>query len=123
MTKKSKVFIFNEKFELLLLSTGDKWELPGGRKNTGERADQTARREVTEETGMLITDMLLVDSMSDGCSLFVTRAPHNNVVISSEHDKYKWVNTRKIKKLNLTKKTTFYMKMLSQAIDLVDQLT
>jgi 8-oxo-dGTP diphosphatase len=47
----------NEKDEVLLLRThlrSDTWEMPGGNVEIGEPLDEAVRREVFEETGILI---------------------------------------------------------------------
>lgn len=59
------VAVLNERNELLLQKRNDGiWGLPGGFMEMGEAADETARREVKEETGVTIGDMKLVDVFS-----------------------------------------------------------
>lgn len=54
------VLIFNDKDELLLQHRTDGgWGLPGGIMELGESLEETGRREVKEETGLLIGDMKL----------------------------------------------------------------
>jgi 8-oxo-dGTP pyrophosphatase MutT (NUDIX family) len=54
------VMIFNEKDELLLqLRSDGGWGLPGGLMELGESLEETARREVKEETGLAIGDLKL----------------------------------------------------------------
>lgn len=54
------VMIFNEKDELLLqLRSDGGWGLPGGLMELGESLEETARREVKEETGLIIGDLNL----------------------------------------------------------------
>ncbi|ALC91795.1 DNA mismatch repair protein MutT [Bacillus sp. FJAT-18017] len=61
----SAVAVFNEKGELLLQKRHDgQWGVPGGLMELGESAEDTARREVAEETGLEIGDLDLVTVLS-----------------------------------------------------------
>ncbi len=61
----SVVLIFNDNSELLLQQRRDgSWGLPGGIMELGESLEETARREVKEETGLDIGELGLLDVFS-----------------------------------------------------------
>lgn len=64
----STVIIVNEKKEILLqkrkTTSYGKWGLPGGLMELGESTEDTARREVFEETGLTIGKLNLIDIFS-----------------------------------------------------------
>ncbi len=61
----SVVIIVNENGEILLQERKEGgWGLPGGLMNLGESFVDTAKREVLEETGLHIDNLLLLDVLS-----------------------------------------------------------
>lgn len=61
----SVVLIINEEKKLLLQHRNDgSWSLPGGLMELGESLEETARREVKEETGLDIGELELLDVFS-----------------------------------------------------------
>ncbi|MEU4523446.1 NUDIX domain-containing protein [Amycolatopsis sp. NPDC024027] len=60
----ARVLLLNSADEVLLIHARDPddpghhwWELPGGGQDPGERLEDTARREITEETGLVLDEI------------------------------------------------------------------
>lgn len=101
----SKVIILLRKSCLLLCrEDGKGWELPGGHLNLGETHVQGAKREVFEETGIKINRMKLIHREND-YQLFVTKPRVVKVKLSHEHVDHMWVNSKQLKKINITSHT------------------
>mgnify|MGYP000131367616 CR=1 FL=1 len=69
----SVAVILNNQNEILLqkrVSPYGTWGLPGGLMEMGETAEETAKREVFEETGLRINNLKLIDILS-GAEYFV----------------------------------------------------
>ena len=59
------VIILNEQNEMLLQHRSDGgWGLPGGIMELGESMEETARREVQEETGLVVGELELMGIFS-----------------------------------------------------------
>ncbi len=60
------VLVLNDKNELLMLKRSDTedWGVPGGAMELGETAEQTARRELLEETNLTARDLELLGVFS-----------------------------------------------------------
>ena len=97
-----KAFIPYEGKFLVMHKTGveeDLWELPGGRMEFGETAEETMVREALEETGLLVSPVRVLDTWNCVFEnyqitgiIYLCKIKNSEVRISDEHDKYKWVD-------------------------------
>ncbi len=76
------VLIFDRQHRLLLQhrTEDDMWDLPGGFMELGESAEETARREIREETGLEIGKMALATVLSG--QEFFYECPNGDQVFS-----------------------------------------
>lgn len=102
------VLLLNDHEELLMLLRKDNeyWGIPGGAMEPGEQLEETAAREVFEETGMRINDLSLFDVFS-GAELyyeypngdlvynvsvvFIANHPNEEITVNpNEHSEWKF---------------------------------
>lgn len=92
----------NDKF-LVMHNNGvkkDLWELPGGRMDFGETAEETLKREILEETGLVVRPIKLLDTWNlvdenyqiTGI-IYLCQLEEGEVRLSDEHDEFKWIGT------------------------------
>ena len=76
----AEVLVFDAQDRLLLTRRSDtgEWAIPGGMMEPGETFDQTARREVEEETGLILGELHLLNIYSGPD--FYYRYPHGDEV-------------------------------------------
>ena len=106
----------NDDLEFLLLKRSGKviypglWQMVNGKIKAGEKAYQTALREIKEETGIVPERLWVVPKVdsfysheNDNIMLLPVFAAKFNffskVIISEEHSEFKWVNVAEAKAL------------------------
>lgn len=109
-----KAVIFNDKGEVLVIRESPKYldstqtgrfDVPGGRITPGESLDIALKREVMEETGLTV-DVGSVFHVAEWRPVvkgeewqiiglfFKCKALSSQVVLSNDHDAYKWINPK-----------------------------
>lgn len=99
-----KGFLLHENKFLIMHDNGHNrqeqnlWELPGGRMEFGETAEETLIREMKEETGLTVKPIKVLDTWNSVRGdhqitgiIYYCQAEEYEVKLSSEHDDYKWV--------------------------------
>ncbi len=81
---------------------GDVWELPGGRMDFGETAEETLDREMKEETGYDVIPVRLLDTwnfikgeLQITGIIYLCEIIGGKFLLSKEHDKCEWINIEK----------------------------
>lgn len=118
-----KAIIFN-KDKFLILKRGEtapsnpnKWDLPGGDVDFGENAYDSIKREIKEETGLIIDKLEPYDvysKINDIGNFWATIAykgetNQENVQLSYEHSDYKWVNYEEAQQLDIVEKIKVFI--------------
>ncbi|MCK5758493.1 MAG: NUDIX domain-containing protein [Clostridiales bacterium] len=77
---------------------GDVWELPGGRMDFGETAEETLEREIKEETGYDVKPVRLLDTwnfvkgeLQITGIIYLCEIIGGKFLLSKEHDTFEWV--------------------------------
>jgi len=79
------------------------WDLPGGRMEFGESAEETLRREIYEELSIEIEPIKVIDTWNYMHNentqitgiIYFSKMKTNKISISDEHDGYDWIDFEK----------------------------
>ncbi len=125
VSQKSVIFNKQEKFLTIrrtstALSNPNKWDLPGGDLDFGEGPINGMIREIKEETGLEVGDLKPFDVHSYINKIddfwvtiaYKTKSNSNKVVLSYEHDDFKWVTPEEFLKLESPDKIRRFIKKL-----------
>ena len=85
---------------VLLLKNEKGWDLPGGHLKQGEDPVDGLRREVFEETGISVSDIMAVGQPTEKKKYFCAAFLADDVHLSNEHYEYKFFHIDEIKNLN-----------------------
>jgi 8-oxo-dGTP pyrophosphatase MutT (NUDIX family) len=68
------------------------WTSPAGARQPGETPGDAARRELHEETGLVLSLQGPLDHVTEDVALYVAEAERDaDVLIDPEHDRFEWV--------------------------------
>lgn len=95
------------------------WDLPGGDLDFGENVREGILREIKEEVGLEVQDLTLLDVISainDNGEFWVTvgytaKAKTMKVVLSYEHDDFKWVTPDEFQELKASPKNKKFVEI------------
>lgn len=122
-----KALILNKRNEILILRRSKSapvraltWDLPGGDLDFGEDAIQGIKREIKEETGLEVDKMIPFDVEShinrEGdfwvTIAYKTKINSGKIVLSYEHDEFKWVSKEEFLKLDSADKLKRFVRNL-----------
>ena len=96
----AKVVIVDDKNRVLLLKRSNytekfsgQWDLPGGHLKSNESLSAGLEREVSEETGLTVSDFKLVE-IDTNLHFFVSRYDSQPVKLSHEHTEYRFFDAK-----------------------------
>jgi len=101
-----KIIISNENDEVLILKRAShmkwnpgKWDLPGGMIKKEETAEQAVKREVEEETGLTIKNIVEVGNVNQ-ITIFEASVigEDKEIKLDDENENYKWIHPKETSK-------------------------
>lgn len=87
-----------------LIDGRKRWNLPGGRMEFGETAEETLAREIWEELGIVVKPIKLIDTWDYKPSedfhttgiIYHCKIASGEINISDEHDGFEWISIHDI---------------------------
>lgn len=120
------VTLHREREEMLLVQRAEddtnplKWEFPGGSIDEGEKAEETAIRELEEETGLSAEKVekasvhdLEIDGRDFRFHIFVVEVTSSEIVLSPEHESHEWTSTEETKNFDTIDRFHLYMEAVN----------
>lgn len=115
----SAIIVLNEKNEILLQLRSDTndWGLPGGGMEIGDSFEETAKKELFEETGLIAQELILVglasgkdlyykfphgDEIYNATAIYKTTSVTGTIKKNEESKALKYFSLDKLPKLNYT---------------------
>ena len=94
------------------------WEFPGGKVEEGETDKSALERELNEELGLSVTEITYFSENKHEYETFSIHLiafkcnAYDNPKILVDHDKFEWLSSKEIKKLNLAEADKSFVKIL-----------
>jgi 8-oxo-dGTP diphosphatase len=122
-----KAVVFNQEGKMLTMfrtetapTRPNTWDLPGGDLDLGEDAIESIVREITEETGLAVTNVRPFDVESlinpEGTFwitiAYYAQASSDDVKLSYEHNDYRWVTIDEFLEINTSKRAQRFIESL-----------
>lgn len=129
--------IFNPEGKILICKShkwGNKYVIPGGHIELGEKMEEALKREILEETGLYIYDIKLIslkesiysDTFHEKKHFifidYVCKTDSSDVVLNDEAETYKWIDINEIEHYDLggfTKELLLKLKYKDESKDCV----
>jgi 8-oxo-dGTP pyrophosphatase MutT (NUDIX family) len=123
------VLMYRANGDVLLIRShkwSNRWVVPGGHIEYGERMEDAVRREMAEETGIEVTEVQFVTA-SEGIFPpefherrhfiylhFTAFAPNDTVALNDEAEEYRWVKPEEALSMDLVKTVSQFIERYLQ---------
>ncbi len=133
-----KTFVINENRQILIIKRRNNavhqfvWDIPGGKLEDSDNLLDAMKRELKEETGLELVNIISILSSSkfEGVAedkplifrnIYISKAT-GEVRLSEEHSEYKWINAGQISEYNFIVDKDFQnsLKILPEVLSILD---